>query len=238
MSQSPDFTYTPTEQLMMALDMIRQQLAIALSIALQLAKDQPPVPPYVPVWMRQIDPLYAGKHYGGTNSPYTIGGSGCLLASCCNLINVVSRFNDATPATLQDALAANGGYAAEVGTGLLAMIIYDHVSLVYPVVKFTDAIPVGAYPVTATQFTEIDQRLAVGVPVILGVSIKTGTGFNPHFVLAISGSSATGYQIIDPAYTDAGLIDLVSRYPEHPGWAKTPSGAIEKIVLYDKVMGL
>ena len=205
-----------------------------------------PSPDFAPAVMRQRDQPYAGVHYGGANSPYTIGGSGCLITAMAYSLNALLQRDAYTPIDLQDALAAHGGYAADEH-GVVCSVIYAKVAELFPIVQFVDKIDTKGPDLPAGLLARIDAQIASGLPVLCKVDNSPITGIQQHWVALRArlpqdpSLPVRDYQIADSWWPDVDangkpcLTTLLAHYPQTPNLSKTIEHAIEGVALYTRV---
>ncbi len=164
----------------------------------------------------QMDPQWKATPLGFDTSS-TIGAYGCLLTSMTMCATHYGA-TDLTPATLNEKMKAIGGFQA--GT---AFIIAWMIGNIVPGMKL-DYRSCGGSP---APLAEIDNHLAMNLPVILEVDYSPSAGLQTHYAVAYA-KDGNEYLVYDPyPYpTTSGQIKLSqSKYAQIAG-SKDPSKII------------
>lgn len=164
----------------------------------------------------QTDPQWKSTLLGFDKTS-TIGGYGCLLTSMTMCATHYGAA-DLTPATLNDKMKTAGGFQA--GT---AFIIAWVIGNIVPGMKL-DYRNCGGSP---APLAEIDNHLAMNLPVIIEVDYSPSTGVQTHYLVAY-GKDGNDYLLYDPyPYpTASGQVKLSqSKYAQIAG-SKDPSKII------------
>lgn len=138
----------------------------------------------------QRDHLWSSHQLGTSNK--TIGSHGCVVTCLAMLLQAFSL--DETPATVNVALTARHGYHN------MNLVIWESVQRIWPSVNF-----VGKHNciTTSAPTTEINRRLALGLPVIAWLDFSVQPGLQQHFVLLVDAvidpdGETTDYTMLDP----------------------------------------
>jgi hypothetical protein len=134
----------------------------------------------------QTDPQWKSNLLGFDKAS-TIGGYGCLLTSmtmCATHYGVT----DLTPSTLNDKMKAVGGFQA--GT---AYLIAGAIGSIVPGMQMDYRNCAGS----SAPLAEIDNHLAMNLPVIIEVDYSPATGLQTHYMVTY-GKSGDDYLVYDP----------------------------------------
>lgn len=134
----------------------------------------------------QMDPQWKSNLLGFDNSSM-IGGYGCLLTSMTMCATHYGA-SDLTPATLNDKMKAIGGFQA--GT---AFLIAGAIGSIVPGMQM-DYRSCGGSP---APLAEIDNHLAMNLPVILEVDYSPAPGLQTHYMVTY-GKAGDDYLVYDP----------------------------------------
>jgi LysM repeat protein len=133
----------------------------------------------------QNDPAWGAQDLGTGRNNNTIGSAGCAISASAMAVSALSG-QTVTPQEMDRHLDRNGGYSGDaVNFGQTAGVVQ------------TDP------PITATRqrnfsVSDIDQQLAQGRPVVIGVDYKNGQGTD-HW-MTVTGRNQDGtYNVNDPA---------------------------------------
>src|SRR5690349_14072462 len=164
----------------------------------------------------QTDPQWKATPLGFDKSS-TIGGYGCLLTS---MTMCATHYGapDLTPATLNEKMKAIGGFQA--GT---AFIVAWMIGNIVPGMKLDYRSCAGS----PAPLAEIDNHLAMNLPVILEVDYSPSAGLQTHYMVAYA-KDGDEYLVYDPYPfpTTNGQIKLSqSKYAQIAG-SKDPSRII------------
>jgi hypothetical protein len=169
----------------------------------------------------QIDPHWKDKKLGGgTSDKATIGYAGCLLTCMTMVANGFGAGE--TPATLNDRLAAIGGFAG------IAVKTYT-LGKLYPKIVHKKRIPVNKPP---APLNEIDAHLAAGFPVIVKIDYSPQEAdVQDHWIVLLD-KQGDDYLVQDPHPIRNELKPvLLSATPYGKG--ARPQDVILDIILYE-----
>lgn len=165
----------------------------------------------------QMDPQWKATLLGFDRSS-TIGGYGCLLTSMTMCATHYGA-SDLTPPALNDKMKAVGGF--QVGT---AYLVPGAIASIVPGMML-DYRNCGGAP---APLSEIDNHLAMNLPVIFEVDYSPAPGLQTHYIVAYGKNNDNDYLIYDPYPfpTSSGQIVLgQSKYAQIAG-SKDPSKII------------
>ncbi len=138
----------------------------------------------VPVF-NQADPAWGAQDMGTGRNNNNIGRAGCAISASAMAVSALSG-QTVTPQEMDQHLDANHGYSGD--------------NVVFP--KTAEAVQSDP-PITATRqhnfsVSDLDQQLAQGRPVVIGVDYKNGQGTD-HW-MTVTGRNEDGtYNVNDPA---------------------------------------
>lgn len=154
----------------------------------------------LPVTYSQRDLRWASKRLGTSSS--TIGGYGCLLTCMATLAKYYGK--DTDPDRLNQSLIAIEGF-----TNGNLYEWYTGVPKIYPDIICTK-LKQTPFNLDSRHFTEIDEQLKKGYPVVIEVDFYPDPAVQMHFVVIIDGSGGE-YTVYDPYYGD---LSSLRRYGE------------------------